>query len=106
MGAFFRHQKGLLPLFICGFGGCIFVSGYIFRLAVQTTDVNWTKTKDLDEINNKYEKKQFKFMNPGGYDYSQISNNRPDYKADELIRCKFTVKYSNIIIGTHLYIIF
>jgi len=100
--AFFRHQKGLAPLFLCGFGGCIFVMGYIGsnyalfrkllnlsekelkereeRLALKTTDVNWTKERDLDIVHSRYENKEFKFMNPGGYDHSQLNVNRPSYR--------------------------
>ena len=29
--AFFRHQKGLAPLYICGFGGAVFVGIYAIR---------------------------------------------------------------------------
>ena len=30
-------------------GGMIFVGAYIARLAAKTTDVNWTKAKDLGD---------------------------------------------------------
>ena len=32
--SFLRHQKGLMPLFILGFGGSIFVGFYLARYAV------------------------------------------------------------------------
>ena len=32
--AFLRQQKGLMPLFICGFGGAIFVGFYIARYVI------------------------------------------------------------------------
>ena len=35
--AFLRQQKGLMPLFICGFGGSIFVTCYIARLLLLLT---------------------------------------------------------------------
>ena len=37
--AFLRQQKGLMPLFICGFGGSIFVTCYIARLLLPLTMV-------------------------------------------------------------------
>eukprot|EP00092_Neocalanus_flemingeri_P067272 GFUD01082084.1.p2 GENE.GFUD01082084.1~~GFUD01082084.1.p2 ORF type:complete len:109 (+),score=34.41 GFUD01082084.1:29-355(+) len=76
--AFFRHQKGLMPLFIIGFGGSIFVGLYMIRLAMKTTDVNWTKAKD-ERITNFYRNKQMKLINPGGHDYTNMSDDRPVY---------------------------
>merc|ERR1711872_748035 len=78
---FLRHQKGLMPLFLLGFGGSIFVGWYIVRLATTATDVNWRKVKD-DSITDYYQNKQAKFINPGGYDYSTMSDNRPQFKKN------------------------
>merc|ERR1712029_174345 len=81
--AFLRQQKGLMPLFICGFGGAIFVGFYIARLATKTTDVNWFKEKDLDIVNGRYADKQFKFLNPDGHDYTGFADARPLYKSSK-----------------------
>ena len=39
----------LQPLAIIMVGGMLFVGAYIGRLATKTTDVNWTKAKDLGD---------------------------------------------------------
>ena len=49
------------------------------RLASKATDVNWTKAKD-DSITDYYINKQAKMMNPGGYDYTTMSDKRPHFK--------------------------
>jgi len=72
-----------MPLFICGFGGAIFVSFYIARLATMTTDVNWFKEKDLDIVNGRYSDKQFKLLNPEGHDYTGYAVGRPLYRSSE-----------------------
>lgn len=76
---FFRHQKGLAPLFVCGFGGALFVSAYIARLAMYSPEVNWSKSSQ-EKILNYYDNKQFKFLNPGGHDYSKMSDLRPRFE--------------------------
>ena len=81
--SFVRHQKGLWPLFILGVGGSIFVGVYMLRLAMKTTEVNWTKAKD-DRIINYYKNKQMKFLNPGGFDYTKMSDGRPLYGAGDV----------------------
>jgi len=81
--AFLGHQKGLMPLFICGFGGSIFVACYIGRLAMKTTEVNWLKEKDLDVVHGRYTDKQFKLLNPGGHNYGGHSDARPLYRSSE-----------------------
>ena len=51
----------------------------IFRLASKTTDVNWSKKKDLADVVGYYENRQFKWFNPRGVDYSKLSDDRPKY---------------------------
>ena len=45
---------------------------------MRTTDVNWTKAKD-DRITDYYRNKQMKLLNPGGHDYTIMSEGRPVY---------------------------
>ena len=45
---------------------------------MKTTDVNWTKAKD-DRITDYYRNKQMKLLNPGGHDYTIMSEGRPVY---------------------------
>ena len=49
---------------------------------MKTTEVNWTKAKD-DRIIDYYKNKQMKFINPGGYDYKCMSDNRPKFGAGD-----------------------
>ena len=53
-----------------------------FRLAMKTTDVNWTKAKDMGDHMGYYENKQFKWFNPRNVDYKTISDKRgaPNYR--------------------------
>ena len=48
------------------------------RLGLRTTDVNWTKAKD-GRITDYYKNKQMKLLNPGDYDYSNMSDVKPQY---------------------------
>eukprot|EP00092_Neocalanus_flemingeri_P008503 GFUD01009160.1.p1 GENE.GFUD01009160.1~~GFUD01009160.1.p1 ORF type:complete len:115 (+),score=30.66 GFUD01009160.1:143-487(+) len=75
-----KHHKALWPLFITMAGGIVFVCAYIGRLASKTTDVNWTKAKDIGDHMGYYNNRQFKWFNPKGLDYSTISDNRPNYR--------------------------
>ena len=54
----------------------------LFRLASKTTDVNWRKEKDTAQLHSYYENRQFKWFNPRGIDYSNLSDKRgaPDYR--------------------------
>ena len=54
----------------------------MFRLASKTTDVNWRKEKDTAQLHSYYENRQFKWFNPRGIDYSNLSDKRgaPDYR--------------------------
>ena len=49
------------------------------RLAAKTTDVNWTKKKDINEAFGFYDGKKFKFLNPSGIDYAKYGQDRPKY---------------------------
>jgi len=77
-----RHHTALQPLAIIMVGGIIFVGAYIGRLASKTTDINWTKAKDLGDHMDYYSNKQFKWFNPIGADYSTLSDKRnaPKYR--------------------------
>merc|ERR1712123_124551 len=75
-----KHHTALQPLFIIMGAGIIFVAAYIGRLASKTTDVNWSKNKDLGDHMGYYNNRQFKWFNPSGTDYSKISDNRPNYR--------------------------
>jgi len=77
-----KHHKALQPLFLIMGGGMIFVCAYIGRLAMKTTDVNWTKAKDMGDHMGYYNNKQFKWFNPAQVDYSTISDKRgaPNYR--------------------------
>jgi len=74
------HHKALQPLFIIIGGGMVFVAAYCARLAIKTTDVNWSKVKDPADTYGYYDGKQFKFLNPAGVDYSRYGQDRPNYK--------------------------
>merc|ERR1712080_811801 len=76
-----KHHKALQPLFIIMAGGMIFVSAYCFRLATKTTDINWSKNKDPLSQMDYYKNRQFKWFNPAGTDYSNLSDKRqaPEY---------------------------
>ena len=52
------------------------------RLASKTTDVNWTKAKDMGDHMGYYNNKQFKWFNPANVDYSNLSDKRdaPNYR--------------------------
>merc|ERR1711974_314505 len=54
----------LQPLAIIMVGGMLFVAAYIGRLASKTTDVNWTKAKDLGDHMGYYKARQFQWFNP------------------------------------------
>jgi len=77
-----KHHVALQPLFVIMGAGIIFVGAYIGRLAMKTTDVNWSKAKDMGDHMGYYENKQFKWFNPGGHDYSKLSDKRgaPNYR--------------------------
>ena len=49
---------------------------------MKTTDVNWTKAKDMGDHMGYYENKQFKWFNPRNVDYKTISDKRgaPNYR--------------------------
>jgi len=55
---------------------------YESRLASKTTDVNWTKAKDMGDHMGYYNNKQFKWFNPANVDYSNLSDKRdaPNYR--------------------------
>jgi len=77
-----KHHTALQPLFIIMGAGIVFVIAYVGRLASKTTDVNWTKNKDIGDHMGYYTNRQFKWFNPKGLDYSTISDKRgaPNYK--------------------------
>merc|ERR1712126_37319 len=77
-----KHHTALQPLFAIMGVGIVFVCAYIGRLASKTTDVNWTKAKDLGDHMGYYENRQFKWFNPKGVDYSSLSDKRsaPNYR--------------------------
>jgi len=77
-----KHHIALQPLAVIMGGGILFVALYCGRLASKTTDINWTKAKDLGDHMNYYNNKQFKWFNPNGVDYSNISDKRgaPNYR--------------------------
>ena len=54
-----------------------------FRLAMKTTDVNWSKKKDPVECMGVYENRQFKMFNASGKDHSNLSTirNEPNYRS-------------------------
>jgi len=71
-----KHHVALQPLFVIMGAGIAFVALYVGRLASKTTDVNWTKQKDMGDHMGYYTNKQFKFFNPNNVDYSTISDKR------------------------------
>jgi len=77
-----KHHTALQPLFVIMGAGIVFVCAYIGRLASKTTDVNWTKAKDMGDHMGYYENRQFKWFNPRGTDYSTLSDKRnaPNYR--------------------------
>eukprot|EP00091_Calanus_sinicus_P024812 TRINITY_DN9102_c0_g1_i1.p1 TRINITY_DN9102_c0_g1~~TRINITY_DN9102_c0_g1_i1.p1 ORF type:complete len:113 (-),score=26.07 TRINITY_DN9102_c0_g1_i1:9-347(-) len=75
-----KHHKALQPLFVIMTGGIIFVTAYCYRQAAKTTDINWAKSKDLGDHMGYYDNRQFKWFNPGGHDYSKMSDIRPQYR--------------------------
>jgi len=75
-----KHHVALQPLFVIMGVGIVFVCAYIGRLASKTTDVNWSKKKDLADVVGYYENRQFKWFNPRGVDYSALSDERPKYR--------------------------
>merc|ERR1712024_182031 len=77
-----KHHVALQPLAIIMVGGMMFVAAYIGRLATKTTDVNWTKAKDLGDHMGYYKARQFQWFNPKGVDYSNLSDKRsaPNYR--------------------------
>jgi len=76
-----KHHTALQPLFIIMGAGIVFVALYCGRLASKTTDVNWSK-RDVEDTYGYYTNRQFKWFNPRGVDYSNISDKRqaPNYK--------------------------
>merc|ERR1712226_630622 len=44
-----KHHTALQPLMVIMAGGITFVALYCGRLASKTTDINWTKAKDLGD---------------------------------------------------------
>jgi len=77
-----QHHVALQPLFAIIGAGLIFVGAYIGRLASKTTDVNWTKRKDIYSNMDYYENRQFQFISPSGTDYSKLPK-RPNYLDEE-----------------------
>jgi len=75
-----KHHIALQPLFVIMGVGLVFVGAYCFRLATKTTDVNWSKNKDPGNHMGYYDNRQFKWFNPGGADYSKMSDIRPKYE--------------------------
>eukprot|EP00091_Calanus_sinicus_P020023 TRINITY_DN5267_c0_g1_i2.p2 TRINITY_DN5267_c0_g1~~TRINITY_DN5267_c0_g1_i2.p2 ORF type:complete len:116 (-),score=30.20 TRINITY_DN5267_c0_g1_i2:89-436(-) len=77
-----KHHVALQPLFIIMGAGVTFVCAYVGRLAMKSTDVNWSKKKDPVECMQVYENKQFKTFNVGGVDHSNLSTirNEPVYR--------------------------
>merc|ERR1719159_1679510 len=77
-----KHHVALQPLMAIMAVGMTFVAFYCGRLASKTTDVNWTKAKDLGDHMGYYENRQFKWFNPKGVDYSNLSDKRsaPNYR--------------------------
>ena len=55
--------------------GVTVVTLFLGRSALKSTDVNWTKKSMEDQVGF-YENRQFKFFNPRGIDYSNISDQR------------------------------
>jgi hypothetical protein len=75
-----KHHKALQPLFVIIGAGMLFVGAYIVRLASKTTDINWTKQKDLGDHMEYYADRQFKMFNPLGTKYEGASAERPRYR--------------------------
>merc|ERR1712058_17797 len=71
-----KHHVALQPLFVIMGVGIVFVCAYVGRLASKTTDVNWRKEKDTAQLHSYYENRQFKWFNPRGIDYSNLSDKR------------------------------
>ena len=71
----FRKHKNLIPLFTVMGVGVTVVTLFLGRSALKSTDVNWTKKSMEDQVGF-YENRQFKFFNPRGIDYSNISDQR------------------------------
>eukprot|EP00092_Neocalanus_flemingeri_P019381 GFUD01020995.1.p1 GENE.GFUD01020995.1~~GFUD01020995.1.p1 ORF type:complete len:137 (+),score=30.61 GFUD01020995.1:63-413(+) len=78
-----KHHTALQPLFIIMGAGIIFVAVYCGRLASKTTDINWSKAKDIGDHMGYYNNKQFKMFNPSGADYSTMSDKRQEPKYRE-----------------------
>ncbi len=75
-----KHHMALQPLFLIMGAGMAMVALYIGRLALKTTDVQWTKNP---EGFNAYKGKQFKFLNPLGVPYAETGKHIPDYRNVE-----------------------
>jgi len=77
-----KHHIALQPLFVIMGCGIVFVAAYCGRLALKSTDVNWSKKKDPIEVMSGYENKQFKMFNTLGVDHSNLSTlrNEPKYR--------------------------
>merc|ERR1712013_607542 len=61
-----KHHVALQPLMAIMAVGMTFVAVYVGRLASKTTDVNWTKAKDLGDHMGYYKARQFQWFNPSG----------------------------------------
>merc|ERR1712193_394671 len=71
-----KHHVALQPLMAIMAVGMTFVAFYCGRLASKTTDVNWTKAKDLGGHMGYYKARQFQWFNPSGKDYDKIAADR------------------------------
>merc|ERR1712203_888844 len=92
MGKSLKHHVALQPLAIIMVGGMAFVAAYIGRLASKTTDVNWTKAKDLGDHMGYYKARQFQWFNPSGKDYEKVA-------ADRVARGRLTTGRSDFGLG-------
>ena len=59
-----------------------------FRLAMKTTDVNWTKAKDMGDHMEYCNNKLFKWFNPAQVDYCTIYDKRgaPNYRDSSIVQ--------------------
>ena len=74
--------RGKISNFFKVFNKTQFNYSLVCRLALKSTDVNWSKKKDPIEVMQGYENKQFKMFNMSGIDHSNLSTlrNEPKYR--------------------------
>jgi hypothetical protein len=74
-----RHHYALQPLLVVViFGSCMTI-GMGIRMALRATDVNWSKSKEVDYAVNHYTDRDYKLLNPMGREETSRPSPRPDF---------------------------